>query len=361
MISASVTRLAHGAASQGVRGLRGAVLAWCCVGAMGAAVAQVDALGSGQAGPAIGPPERTVNEWLLRLQAGSRVPAYTGTFVVTAANGAMSSARIWHLCEGDVQLERVETLSGVLRSTFRRNESVVTFLPASRVVRTEQREAVSLFPNLFASDANGTVADFYTARPLGSGRVAGFDADVVYFAPRDGWRFGYRIWSDKRTGLVLKTQTLDQSVRVLEQAAFSELQFDAPVKAATLQHMMKRTGGYRLEKSDRVRTTADAEGWALRIPVPGFKAQAFYRRAAAAGAMVSQWIFTDGLATVSLFMEPYDVERHTREGWAALGATHTMARRMTYGDTAWWVTAMGEVPLPTLQAFIDGIERKKPL
>ena len=36
-------------------------------------------------------------------------------------------------------------------------------------------------------------------------------------------------------------------------------------------------------------------------------------------------------------------------------------RRMTYGDTAWWVTAMGEVPLPTLQAFIDGIERKKPL
>ena len=59
---------------------------------------------------------------------------YVGTFVVSSNTGAMSSARIWHACEGDQQVERVESLTGAPRSTFRRNEEVVTFLPESRVV-----------------------------------------------------------------------------------------------------------------------------------------------------------------------------------------------------------------------------------
>ena len=52
--------------------------------------------------------------------------------------------------------------------------------------------------------------------------------------PTDRLRFGYRIWSEKRTGLVIKTQTLDPSGRVLEQTAFSELQLDAPVPAEAM-------------------------------------------------------------------------------------------------------------------------------
>lgn len=94
----------------------------------------------------MGPPERSVAEWLLRLQQASRVPSFIGTFVVTSANGAMSSARIWHVCEGDVQVERVEALSGVPRTIFRRNQSVVTFFPQARVAVTDQRDAGGPFP-----------------------------------------------------------------------------------------------------------------------------------------------------------------------------------------------------------------------
>ena len=355
------SRLAAGTRHRWGRWLRGVALVCCAGGAMGLAQAQqIGAFGGGSAStPPMGPQERSVDEWLVRLQQASRVPSYVGTFVVSAAGGAMASARIWHVCEGDVQIERVEALSGAPRSTFRRNDAVMTFLPDARTVRAERREGGGVFPNLFAAGALGSTADFYAARQIGEGRVAGFEADIVQLKPTDRLRFGYRIWSEKRTGLVIKTQTLDPSGRVLEQTAFSELQLDAPVKAASLRRMMNNTQGYRVEKSERVRTTAEAEGWALKVPIPGFSPQSCYRAAASASTPPVQWIFSDGLATVSLFMEPFDAARHASEGTASLGATHTLVKRLALPDADWWITAVGEVPVSTLQVFIDSLERRK--
>ncbi|MDB5829762.1 MAG: transcriptional regulator, partial [Variovorax sp.] len=179
-----------------------------------------------------------VVEWLQRMHAASRQRSYVGTFVVSASAGNLSSARIWHVCEGDVQLERVEALTGPARSTFRRNDHVMTFLPDTKVVKSEKRENLELFPNLLGTP-DSSVADFYGVRMLGHDRVAGFDADVVGLEPRDSLRFGYRIWSEHRSGLVVKLQTLDGDGKVVEQSAFSELQLDAPVKVHALSQMMQ--------------------------------------------------------------------------------------------------------------------------
>jgi sigma-E factor negative regulatory protein RseB len=311
--------------------------------------------GSGPREAAFGPQERGASEWLVRLQRASRVPSYVGTFVVSSANGALSSARIWHACEGDTQMERVDALSGVPRTTFRRNDALATFMPQSRTVRLEQRQMGGVFPNLFAAGALESTAEFYDARQTGEDRVAGFDADVVQLNPADDLRFGYRIWSEKRTGLVVKTQTLDQTGRVLEQVAFSELQLDAPVKVAALQRLMNATEGYKIEKLERVASTPEAEGWRLKGAVKGFKSQSCYRRAPATSVL--QWTFSDGLAMVSLFIEAYDARRHASEGHASMGATHMLARKLTAKGAEWWITAVGEVPVKTLRAFADNHER----
>ena len=306
-----------------------------------------------------GTPQRSVAEWLVRLQQASRVPAYVGTFVVSSDNGAMSSSKIWHVCEGNLELERVDALSGLPRSTYRRNDSVVTFLPEQRTVRVEQREAGGMFPNLLSTGQSFTTADHYTARPLGRERVAGFDADIVQLAPRDELRFGYRVWSENRTGLVLKMQTVDAMGRVLEQAAFSALQFDTPVSADKLQQMMARTDGFRVERLEPTKTTAAAEGWELKNLIAGFQPRSCYRRSMAAAGSVVQWTFSDGLATVSLFLEPFDRQRHVGDGVTAMGATHTLTRRLADRSGDWWVTAVGEVPPLTLKMFADAVQRKK--
>ena len=149
------------------------------------------------------PPERTVGEWLMRMHEASRQRSYAGTFIVSSNAGGLFSARIWHACEGDVQVERVESLTGAPRSVYRRNEQVVTFYPEQHVVRTERRESLGVFTNLIKS-SDSSIPDYYVARRVGNDRVAGFETDVVQLAPRDNLRFGYRLWSEKKSGLVVK-------------------------------------------------------------------------------------------------------------------------------------------------------------
>jgi sigma-E factor negative regulatory protein RseB len=304
---------------------------------------------------------RTINDWLMRMHEASRKRSYIGTFVVSSG-GAMSSAKIWHVCEGDQQMERVETLTGAPRSIFRHNDQVVTFMPDHKVVRSEKRESLGMFPQLLQSTDN-RIADYYKVRQEGAERVAGVEADIVVLVPRDQMRFGYRVWTEQKKGLVVKLQTLDTDGKVLEQAAFSELQLDAPVKMDKLLHMMGKVEGYRVEKPVLVKTTASAEGWVLKAPVAGFKPMSCYKRPAVAASSVGpaageeplQWIFSDGLASVSVFVEPFDRQRHDKESSLSMGATQTITRQLD----AYWVTVMGEVPMATLKLFASGLERKK--
>lgn len=302
--------------------------------------------------------QRSVNEWLIRMHTASRSRAYVGTFVVSAGD-SISSSRIWHVCDGEQQVERIESLTGAPRSTYRRNDQVITFLPQSRVAIAERRESLGLFPYLLQAD-DSTIARYYRVTVAGSERVAGIEADKVQLWSRDGLRYGYRVWTEKDSGLVLKLQTLDSVGHVLEQAAFSELQLDVPVNLAKLTLMMDNTVGYTVEKPEMMKIAALSEGWVLRTLVPGFESMSCYKRlvrtaGGASSDSTLQWVFSDGLASVSLFVEPFDARRRAQPGVSAIGATHTLTRRI--GD--WWLTAVGEVPAQTLTLFAQGLERTR--
>jgi sigma-E factor negative regulatory protein RseB len=300
-----------------------------------------------------------LNTWLARVHQASSVRSFTGTYVVSS-EGRMSSARIWHVCDGAQQVERVDSLTGTPRATFRRNDRVVTFFPDSKIAVTESRRALGIFPDLLKS-TDATLATLYQFKPLGSDRLAGLDADVVQLMAQDGLRYSYRVWNEKKSGLVLQLQTLDVTGKVLEQSAFSELRLDVPVDMAKLIRTMDDTQGYRVVQPQLVEVDAQSLGWTLRTVPAGFRAMGGYQRSVAvqpgsSGKHTLQWIFSDGLATVSLFVETFDTQRHVREGLAGMGgATHTLTRRMN----DWWITAVGEVPPATLVAFAQALEYKK--
>jgi sigma-E factor negative regulatory protein RseB len=299
---------------------------------------------------------KSINDWLFRLHEASQRRSYIGTYVVSSG-GHMQSAKIWHVCEGAQQVERVESMTGAPRSTFRYNDKVVTFMPEKKVVRSQKRDAVGNFPELVQS-ADNQIAEFYKLKTEGVERIAGLESDVVQLIPKDNLRFGYRVWTEQKKRLVVKLQTLDSDGRVLEQAAFSELLLDAPVKMDKLLQMMGKVDGYRVEESELVKTTASAQGWQLLAPVAGFKPIGCYKRPTAGVAQAEdpmQWVFSDGLASVSLFVEPLDRQRHTKESAMSMGATHTITRQL--GN--FWLTVMGEVPMGTLKQFASGLERKK--
>jgi sigma-E factor negative regulatory protein RseB len=210
---------------------------------------------------------------------------------------------------------------------------------------------------------SNNLADFYSIHLTGLvERVAGFDADVVELLSKDELRFGYRIWAEKKTGLVVKLQTLDADRRVLEQVAFSELLLDAPVRMTDLIKMMKNTRGYAVQQSAAVRTTPESQGWHLKAGVPGFSSMSCHMRSDLPGTSsqtaggshaAMQWVFSDGLASVSVFVEAFDPNRHGGEATTSSGATHSVNRRLD----DYWLTVVGEVPLATLRQFALQMER----
>ena len=98
----------------------------------------------------------------------------------------------------------------------------------------------------------------------------------------------------------------------------------------------------------------------MRAVPPGFREIGCVKRPIdasddAGAAQVLQSVWSDGLSHVSVFVEPFDAERHTRPVQTAIGATHTLMRRQ--GD--WWITVMGEVPAVTLRQFAQSLERQR--
>ena len=303
-------------------------------------------------------PPCTAQQCLARLRQMPPPPSYVGTFVVSDATGGMASARIWHVHEDGQQIERVEALTGAPRLTYRHGDSVAIFFPHKRLVRVQERDAHPLtLPERLQRGDSFALDKYYDAQPEAPERVAGLDADVLLLRPRDAWRFGYRIWSEHKTGLIVKTQTLDGRGEVLEQGSFSELQWLAPAPLSDVLAAMQNTRDWRVVRSERERADAQAEGWRLRQGVPGFQPLNFYRRPRSEAAARAQWIFSDGLATVSLFIEPADKKPHATRSSPSHGATHALTAHVSDASgRIWRVTAVGEVPLRTLETLTQSLE-----
>ena len=320
----------------------------------------------GQAGPRGGDgaaQAREARAWLLRIHEAASHRNFQGTFVVSGGGGAVSSARISHYCEGSNQFERSEALDGQARLVYRHNEVVTTLWPATRVAMVEQRNLLAQFPALLQA-GDDRIADFYELRPQGVDRVAGHAANVLVVKPRDPYRYGYRLWADQASGLLLRADVIGEHDELLESSAFSDVTIGVKPQPDSVLLPMKKLEGYRVLRPVLAPTQLEAEGWVLRQPAPGFRQVSCVKRPmdnaaeaspAAARPQALQTIYSDGLTYVSVFIEPFDPQRHTRSMLASVGPTQTLM--LQQGD--WWVTVLGDVPPATLRLFAKGLERSK--
>jgi len=199
----------------------------------------------------------------------------------------------------------------------------------------------------------------YEPKLLGSDRVAGLDAQVLELDPKDSYRFAYKLWADSKTGLLLRAQTLDPDGQVLEQLSFSQVRIGGGVDKAPIANGIRNTAGWTIVRPPVQPVDMEAQGWQLTPNIPGFRKIRELRRPMASREEgqppipVDQAVFSDGLAAISVFVEP--VEKNSRkEGAGSNGATHVLVKRR--GD--FWITLLGEVPQATLQQFASTIEYK---
>jgi sigma-E factor negative regulatory protein RseB len=349
---------------------------WCRAGRQGVALllacaaGQVAAASASQpAASEAGRPQQArvadaleAGQWLQRIQSAAASRSYRGTRVVSNAAGGVSSSRVTHLSDGHQRYERVEGLDGKAQVQLRLNDQLMFLSPATKVVVTEQREAVASFPRLPAA-AGQRALEHYELRSLGTDRIAGLEADVLLLKPRDGLRFAQRWWAERDSGLLLRMDLLGPRGDVLESSAFSELTLLPRPKPESVGKALREIEGWRVVRPLLQRVQLDAEGWHQVRPVRGFQLIGAYRGVLdpespqAAQIPVLQAVYSDGLTHVSVFIEaaaatPTKVVRQPMR--TMLGATATVM--VPHGEH--WITVIGDVPLETALQFDAGLERR---
>ncbi len=295
--------------------------------------------------------------WLTRIHQAAINRSYQGTMAFSAG-GHVSSSRVVHIADGRERYERIEVLDGPRRQQFRHNGSMLTLMPEAKVAVVEEIDMRAEFPALPVG--NQRAVDSYEVRAMGSDRVADHEAEVLLLKPRDGLRYAQRLWAERESGLLLRTEVVGPRGDVLESSAFIHLTIGGKLAPdLVLKPMKRKLDGYRIVRPQAVSTQLDAEGWSLKAPPAGFHLVSCTKRPLDATSEpatelpVLQSVFSDGLTHVSVFVERFDAQRH-KPMRTVLGATNTLMNR--HAD--WWITIVGDVPMTTIQQFESMLQRR---
>jgi sigma-E factor negative regulatory protein RseB len=311
------------------------------------------------AGVAIAAPVADGLAWLNRISGAARKLNYTGTFVYQSGSHSETS-RISHLVDGNNELERLEVLDGSPREVVRNNDEVKCYLPDSHLLIVEQFSQQKRFPALLPAGL-AELTDYYVVRKGKSGRVAGLDSQSVSLLPRDQYRYGHLFWVHNESGLLLKASMLNERSEVLESFAFTQLQVGGPVDRASLASRFDGAvhpgSEWRVDYIKPQDSRVEESSWQFRNAVPGFRRIAGMKRPARPGAAESvHVVFSDGLAAVSVFIEPLAGRRDPPDiAPLTMGSINVYKR--VVGDHL--LVVMGEVPMVSLRLLGDGLEAKK--
>jgi sigma-E factor negative regulatory protein RseB len=286
--------------------------------------------------------------WLKKIQEATRNLSYSGTFVYQQGKQSETS-RITRLASADV--EKLEVLDGLPRELVRSKDTVRCYLPQAKVVKVEQRTPDRTFPALLPERITA-LARYYDIALGETRRIAGFECQSVNLTPKDDLRYGYHLYADRASGMLIGAVTVDSTGNQIEQFMFTQL----AIGNVTPDMVKPRqtAAGWRVEDAEAAPTTL--AGWTMKPELPGFHKVVELKRRMESKP-VGHVVFSDGLAAVSVFIEPLEGRREPpRTGLSSLGAIHFYTREVANH----MVTVVGEAPAASVQRIGNAVEYRRP-
>jgi len=283
--------------------------------------------------------------WLQRAVQAARNVSYAGTFVHTNGD-RISTVRVTHTNNNGDEHERIEALDGAPYEIVRHNEEMFCYFPDAKTVRLDRRVNARFFPSLFRADA-AVIAASYEVKIGKPERVLGYECRWLDLDPRDNLRFTEKLCAEVNTGLVVRAKTLNETGQVIEQYTFTDLRMGPQVARGDVKSIFEaRVKQWITDAQPREEARGVDTGWMVHNPPAGFRKAAELRRTLPGrGQPVSQLIYSDGLASLSVFVEANPSPGRTAEASTEDGTTTFFVRPM--GDQL--VTVLGEVPLVAAQ------------
>jgi sigma-E factor negative regulatory protein RseB len=304
-------------------------------------------------------------QWLERMNQALTTRNYDGTFSHWHG-GKVEMLRIIHRVQDGAVAERLVSLDGSGREFIRSGLDVACYLPDKKTVLVERRPADESLLGGFPA-VNQQTASFYDIREVERTRLNRRDTHLITVTPKDEFRYGYRLWIDESTGMPLKTQLCDGRGRVIEQIVFASLTLSSRIPDSAFKPEVS-TEGFQWLRNESAPAKEPPENaslvWnALKLP-PGFKMAARSAQVLPGSTdPVSHLVFSDGLASVSVFVEmetkktreSADEQTVTEES-ARLGSSSVYSTMM--GGRK--VTAVGEVPPATVRSIASSFSSQGP-
>ena len=284
-------------------------------------------------------------EQLERMANAMRSLSYEGTLVYAHGN-RIESLRIEHRIENGQSRERLESLNGPERSMTRDQDRVTCELPNSHPISVHRGGLTHDVLRAKAIDPE-SLAAHYLIHPLGTARVAGRQADVVGIIPRDSLRYGYRFYLDLESGLPLKSDLMGEQSEPIEQIMFTSLELLPSLESPGIADADAADVGAATSRP----TPVDTRPWRFTELPAGFNLTMYDHWRDNAGHSVDHFLISDGLASVSVYVESDAADG--LDGETRIGAIHAAGKRV-FGHQ---VTVIGEVPSATVQMVLAALQR----
>jgi len=305
------------------------------------------------AGAAVAGPAGDPLAWLQRAAASARSLSYSGTFVHVSGERT-STMRVTHVVVDGQEHERIEPLDGPPLEIVRRNEEMFCYMPDSKTLRLDKRVTARFFPSIFRAPPDA-IARNYDLKLGKVERMIGYDCQWIRLDPRDALRFAQRLCAEVTTGLLIRARTLNEKFQVIEQFTFSDLKLGPQVVVNDVKSVFRaRTKQWQTDARPLDEAKGAETGWRVTNPPAGYEQVSQMRRALPGRSqLVSQIVLSDGLASMSVFVEAAGSPGRS-ESASEDGTTSFYVRPA--GDHV--ITVLGEVPIAAAQQAGRSVARR---
>ncbi len=290
-------------------------------------------------------------DWLDRMSAAVQKMSYAGT-VIRAKGDETEALRIVHSIADGVVSDRMTAQEGNGLEIIRIGDEVRCILPDNKSVIVESwNNQTTLFSALPSSDVqNGNEYDLAIVR---EDRVAGRKAVLLAIRPHDEFRYGHRLWLDRKTAFPLKTQLLGDDGSLLEQVKFADINLESSISPEALKPSVNLDGfAYRSQSTNPVAVAVMSDWVCDDLPVGFHIISTKTEELAGTELPVTHILYSDGLATVSVFIAQAEKKKISRR--SSVGGSNAYSLQLD--DVQ--ITVIGAVPAVTVEKIAVSMRQR---
>ncbi len=290
---------------------------------------------------------QSVDSWLDKMGEAQRQQNYQGTLVIRQSD-KLQAIKVKQGVQAGESWQTLESQTGEDQIIFRKNGQVTTIFPSKKLMTVSSAmvgEAKGpLHPAL--PENRDKLKQLYILKLGAEERVANKVTQIVKMIPRDKHRYGYTFWLDKQSGLLLKCDLINNKGRVLEQLMYSDIEL-LPTAPSNLFDETKLQAYKKVMLSDGADVHSNKwhagdlpAGFVITHSVKNTQKNSSYHM-----------VFSDGMASVSVFIEPSEDRQQSLVGGSNMGPVNAYSALIN--DV--YITAIGEVPASTVKMISQSI------